>query len=417
MARLRVECQGRTQDMPVVGNVVTLGRGEENTIILDDKQASRLHCQIEKFDAGWKVVDLESRNGTKVNGGFVNQHLLRNGDRIEVGEVVVTYLSSAQEDTDPALQPVPEAVRKAARPTPASMPSPVRSTGTVPRAIPRSSSGTGVGTTVALLVVLAIGGVIAVGLGGNDNGDAKRAKLAYEEGLKFEKEGKYQQALNSFRSIDPQQGEYNKVQEKIAVLESALRGMKNQEKASAEAQRLKEVKDFAAANQEKPDEVAKRVELFAREFPASLAVQGLRALVASLRTGGGGVEPGNKGGNGNERGYASIETVATQLKASKKFGEALKVLNQFLKEYPTSKDAGRAEQLAKDVLGEAEVFVQEQEAAAKQAMKDRKYAVAREAWQAVIACFGDERTSLFEMTLRAKNELKRIDELEGLEKK
>ena len=112
-----------------------------------------------------------------------------------------------------------------------------------------------------------------------------------------------------------------------------------------------------------------------------------------------------------------IETVAVQLKSSKKFGEALKVLNQFLKENPTSKDAGRAEQLAKDVLGEAEVFVQEQEATAKQAMKDRKFPVAREAWQAVIASFGDERTSLFEMTLRAKNELKRIDELEGFEKK
>ena len=67
------------------------GRAPENKIVIDDKQASRRHFQIDRVEFGFKLVDLESRNGTRVNDRSVNQALLRPGDRIQIGKHVLTF--------------------------------------------------------------------------------------------------------------------------------------------------------------------------------------------------------------------------------------------------------------------------------------------------------------------------------------
>ncbi|MBI3097767.1 MAG: FHA domain-containing protein, partial [Planctomycetes bacterium] len=88
MARLRMIRGAVEEIFDLRGTVVSMGRSSENTILVEDKQSSRKHCQVEKTEEGdWKLVDLESRNGTKVNGAVVNQHLLKDGDRIEIGDV------------------------------------------------------------------------------------------------------------------------------------------------------------------------------------------------------------------------------------------------------------------------------------------------------------------------------------------
>jgi predicted component of type VI protein secretion system len=43
---------------------VTIGRGDENTIVISDPQASRRHARIEYDGQGYRIVDLNSRNGT-----------------------------------------------------------------------------------------------------------------------------------------------------------------------------------------------------------------------------------------------------------------------------------------------------------------------------------------------------------------
>jgi pSer/pThr/pTyr-binding forkhead associated (FHA) protein len=67
------------------------GRAPENKIVIDDKQASRRHFSIDKIEYGYKLVDLESRNGTRVNDRQVNQMFLRPGDRIQIGKHVLTF--------------------------------------------------------------------------------------------------------------------------------------------------------------------------------------------------------------------------------------------------------------------------------------------------------------------------------------
>src|SRR5438105_644043 len=78
--------------------VVTIGRAETNSIQLDDPAAEPLHCQIETTpDGRFKLVDLETRVGTEVDGMKVNAHFLESGDRIYIGSISIVF-----EDADSA---------------------------------------------------------------------------------------------------------------------------------------------------------------------------------------------------------------------------------------------------------------------------------------------------------------------------
>src|ERR1051326_7601188 len=72
--------------------VVTIGRAETNSIQLDDPAAEPLHCQIEATaDGRFKLVDLETKVGTEVDGMKVNAHFLESGDRIYIGATSIVY--------------------------------------------------------------------------------------------------------------------------------------------------------------------------------------------------------------------------------------------------------------------------------------------------------------------------------------
>jgi len=72
-------------------DIVTLGRGSENTIPIDATLVSKTHCLITRTPAGWKIVDLFSTNGTFVNGQQVKEALLQSGDQIRIGPVSFRY--------------------------------------------------------------------------------------------------------------------------------------------------------------------------------------------------------------------------------------------------------------------------------------------------------------------------------------
>ena len=70
---------------PLVGPDVALGRGLENTIVLEDRRVSRSHARLILASGHWTVRDEGSTNGTFVNGRMVTQHALKNGDRLSLG--------------------------------------------------------------------------------------------------------------------------------------------------------------------------------------------------------------------------------------------------------------------------------------------------------------------------------------------
>lgn len=82
---------GGTYDLPLTGEAVMLGRGEECRIVLDDRMASRRHARIDRTPEGYRLRDLDSKNGTIVNGRPAIERILAHGDVIEIGESAITF--------------------------------------------------------------------------------------------------------------------------------------------------------------------------------------------------------------------------------------------------------------------------------------------------------------------------------------
>jgi hypothetical protein len=93
-ARLLV-IQGQTNarwldlTMPVAG----LGRGGGTTLQLQDAAASRHHARLSWTEQGWLLEDLQSRNGTYVNGERITSRLLHPGDQIQICSIVMQFQS------------------------------------------------------------------------------------------------------------------------------------------------------------------------------------------------------------------------------------------------------------------------------------------------------------------------------------
>jgi len=70
---------------------VTIGREEGNTIQLNDDRVSRFHIKIQEDHSRIVLTDLDSTNGTKVNGEELQLRILRFGDMITVGRTILLY--------------------------------------------------------------------------------------------------------------------------------------------------------------------------------------------------------------------------------------------------------------------------------------------------------------------------------------
>ncbi len=70
---------------------ITIGREEGNAIQLNDDRVSRFHVKIQEDDRKLVLTDLESTNGTRVNGEDIQLRILRHGDLITVGRSVLLF--------------------------------------------------------------------------------------------------------------------------------------------------------------------------------------------------------------------------------------------------------------------------------------------------------------------------------------
>ncbi len=68
---------------------MVIGRDPECAVFVDDDQVSREHARVVREDAGFIVYDLNSTNGTLVNGKAVKEHVLQDGDRLQIGSSTV----------------------------------------------------------------------------------------------------------------------------------------------------------------------------------------------------------------------------------------------------------------------------------------------------------------------------------------
>ena len=85
-------------------DVTTVGREPDNDIVLEAQYVSRHHCQFEKVDDGFRVVDKGSHNGTAINDIPVTERTLSSGDRISLGGASFLFTDPSTEPVEPALE-------------------------------------------------------------------------------------------------------------------------------------------------------------------------------------------------------------------------------------------------------------------------------------------------------------------------
>jgi uncharacterized RDD family membrane protein YckC len=104
MAKLLVQESAGVREFELVDNEVHIGRELDNTLRLADPSISRHHCVIRKGPVGFEIQDLQSSNGVLLNGSRVQTAALRDGDRLTLGQIHLTFV-------DPEVQGSTVAVR------------------------------------------------------------------------------------------------------------------------------------------------------------------------------------------------------------------------------------------------------------------------------------------------------------------
>src|ERR1019366_3577565 len=75
---------------------VTIGREEGNSLRLNDERVSRFHSKVQVDDDDYILTDLDSTNGTRVNGTAIQIRRLRIGDRVGVGRSLLLFGSNEE---------------------------------------------------------------------------------------------------------------------------------------------------------------------------------------------------------------------------------------------------------------------------------------------------------------------------------
>jgi transcriptional regulator with GAF, ATPase, and Fis domain len=80
----------------IVGGRLTVGKAADNDLVLTDDTVSRHHCEIIRAPDGLHVRDLESTNGTKIDGTRIREAMIQPGSVLKVGEVEIQFKPTAQ---------------------------------------------------------------------------------------------------------------------------------------------------------------------------------------------------------------------------------------------------------------------------------------------------------------------------------
>lgn len=100
---------GKQGDFPL-GPATKLGRHPANDLRLIDREVSKEHAVIERVNGAYVLRDLDSSNGTFVNGRRVRELRLRDGDEIALGNTRLTFHSGEGGMTSPGVTVVASAV-------------------------------------------------------------------------------------------------------------------------------------------------------------------------------------------------------------------------------------------------------------------------------------------------------------------
>lgn len=141
---------GAKRALPPPEAAFVIGRGDEAHWIFDDPDLSKRHVEIRRTWDGVRAIDLESKNGTRLDGAALVEALLRDGMILELGGLALRYRDPAERHIGPGGSgPEAPATALAAR------------TRTAPRPAGRARAVFGLAVVIALA---ALAGILALAL-------------------------------------------------------------------------------------------------------------------------------------------------------------------------------------------------------------------------------------------------------------
>ena len=84
------------KEFPFIKDSITIGRKEDNTIIVDNLAVSGYHARVDKAGSDFILTDLQSTNGTFVNKEKIVSHKLSHGDNIIIGKHIILFVASEE---------------------------------------------------------------------------------------------------------------------------------------------------------------------------------------------------------------------------------------------------------------------------------------------------------------------------------
>jgi len=101
MFQVHYEADGQGRVFNVEQEVASIGRANDNDIILNDFSVSRRHAYLKKEDGGWVLYDNGSTNGVRVNDTAVPRAVVKDGDQVLIGTFVLRFRDEPTEDVKP----------------------------------------------------------------------------------------------------------------------------------------------------------------------------------------------------------------------------------------------------------------------------------------------------------------------------
>ena len=92
---------GRTKLVPLAAAATKIGRAGSNDVVIDSDRVSRFHATLTVESGAVWIRDLDSSNGTFVNGHRITSRALSNGDNILIGDCQMRFLAG-EENVTPA---------------------------------------------------------------------------------------------------------------------------------------------------------------------------------------------------------------------------------------------------------------------------------------------------------------------------
>lgn len=123
MALLIYDIEGKRLKLPLDRAEFTVGRSADNDIVIRDAAISRHHARIHRVGHAWRVTDLGSSNGTRINNEEAFGRDLRSGDRIVLHKFTIVFMDDEAtelpagpliDDSDAALRESGTVIRSAA---------------------------------------------------------------------------------------------------------------------------------------------------------------------------------------------------------------------------------------------------------------------------------------------------------------